>query len=56
VSDTQIKLTPSTMPGKAMGMKARLSRSARPGNFDFTVIQATTDVRSMTAVAEPAAR
>src|SRR5918996_6495056 len=54
--DTQIRLTPSTMPGKAIGMKARLSRSARPGIRDFTVIQATIDVSSMTAVADPAAR
>lgn len=43
-------------PGMAIGMKVRASSIHLPGIWDRTVIHAMIEVRSMTTVAEPAAR
>ena len=40
----------------AIGMNVMVSRNARPGSLVFTVIQAITEVSSMTKVAEPTER
>ena len=51
-----MRATPSTSPGIASGTLARVSKNRRPGSLDFSESQATTLVKSMTAVALVTAR
>ena len=44
------KATPKTIPGKAIGMKAKASKIPLPLTLDFTVIHAITDVKNIVMV------